>query len=141
MYVLQPKTDQQGSKLPFTNFRSTGPDIVENALAKNNYLFRKVQTNKTHYLHRMRLRLFRPGKPILEVQITSQEWKPDTETIIKHNKLYTRAWESEYETPFFDNDRDETDNHTSLEITVRHGLANGETCVIPVTIQEGSPEI
>ena len=36
VFVLETKTDHQGSKLPFTNFRGTGLDIVENASANNN---------------------------------------------------------------------------------------------------------
>ena len=89
----------------------------------------------------MRLRLFTPRQPIPDVQTTSHEWKPDTEVIIKHDDLYARAWESEYETPFFDNDQHEPDSGNSPEVTVRHDLPNDETCTIPGTIQEDSPEI
>ena len=32
VYVLQPKADHQGSKIPFTSFRWIGPYIVEKAL-------------------------------------------------------------------------------------------------------------
>ena len=88
----------------------------------------------------MRLRLFTPRQPIPDVQTTSQEWKPDLEVIIKHDDLYSRAWESGYETPIFDNGQHEPDNDKSPEITVRHDLRNDETCTIPGTIQDDSSE-
>ena len=88
----------------------------------------------------MRLRLFTPRQPIPDVQ-TPQIWKPDPEVIIKHDDLYARAWESEYETPILDNGQHEPDNDNSPEITVRHDLHNDETCSISGNIQEGSTEI
>ena len=63
------------------------------------------------------------------------------EIVIKHDDLYARAWKSEYETPIFDNGQHEPDNRNSPEVTVRHDLSNDETCIIPRTIQEDSPEI
>ena len=80
---------------------------------------------------------------ITDVQTTSHEWKPDPEVIIKHDDddLYARAWESEYETPIFDNSQHEPDNDNSPEISVRHDLSNDETSTFPGTIQEDSPEI
>ena len=86
VYILQPKADHQGSKIPFTDFRWIGPYIVEKALPINNYLVRKLRTNKTQVLHCMRLRSFMPRQPIPDVQATAQEWKPDPEVIIKHEE-------------------------------------------------------
>ena len=42
---------------------------------------------------------------------------------------------------FFDKGRHEPDNDNSPEVTVRHDLQGDETCTIPGTIQEDSPEI
>ena len=89
----------------------------------------------------MRPRVFTPRQPISDVQTTSQEWKFDPDVIKKHDDLYARAWESEYETPIFDNGQQDSDSDNSLEITMRHDLPNDETCTIPGTIQEDSPEI
>ena len=75
------------------------------------------------------------------LQATAQEWKPGLEVIIKHYDLYASAWESEYESSFFDNDQHEPDSSNSPEVTVTHYLPNDETCTIPVTTQEDSPEI
>ena len=60
VYILQPKVDHQGSKIPFTEFRCIGPYIIEKVLPNNNYLVRKIGTNKTQVLHQMRIRQFAP---------------------------------------------------------------------------------
>ena len=57
VYILQPKEDHQGSKIPFTEFRWIGPYKV---LPNNNYLVCKIGPNKTQVLHRMRMRQFTP---------------------------------------------------------------------------------
>ena len=141
VYVLRPKADHQGTKILFTEFRWICLYIVEKALPNKMLLVRKLGTNKTQVLHRMRLRLFTPRQPIPDIQTTSQEWKSDPEVIIKHDDLYARAWESEFETPIFYNGQNETDSVNSPKITVRNDLPYEETCTIPGTIQEDSPEI
>ena len=60
VYILQPKADHQGSKILFTDFRWIGPYIYEKVLSNKNYLVRKIGTNQTQILHRMRLRQFTP---------------------------------------------------------------------------------
>ena len=89
----------------------------------------------------MRLRLFTPKQPIPDVKTTSNEWKPDSEVIIEHDDLYARAWESENETLIFDNGQHEPYSGNSPEVAVRHDLLNDETCTIPGTIEDDSPEI
>ena len=91
LYVLQPKADHQRCNIPFTNFRWIGPYIVGKALSNNYYLVRKLGTNRSQVLHRMRLRSFTPRRPIPDVQTTAQEWKLDHEVTIKHDDLYARA--------------------------------------------------
>ena len=110
VYVLQPRADSQGSKFPFTEFQWIGPYIVERALPNNIYLVRELGTNEPQVLHRTRLRRLTPRQAILDVKPTSREWKPDPGVTIKHGDLYARAWESEYETPIFDNGQREPDN-------------------------------
>ena len=61
VYILQPKADHQGSKIPFTDFRWIGPYINEKVLPNNNYVVRKIGTNKTQILHRMKLRHSHPA--------------------------------------------------------------------------------
>ena len=103
-FILQPKADHHGSKVPFTDFRCIGPYIIEKVLKNNNYLVRKFRTNMTQILHRMKLRQFTPRQPIPDIPITPREWQPDPEVVIKHDDLYARAWECEYDEPIFDRD-------------------------------------
>ena len=66
VYVLHPKGDHQASKIPFTNFRWTGPYNVEKALPNNKHL---IGTDKTQVLHSMRLQLLNPDNPQLTYKI------------------------------------------------------------------------
>ena len=68
VYILQLKADHQGSKITFMDFRWIGHYIVEISLRNNNFLVRKLGANKFEILHCMRLRLFTPRQPILNVQ-------------------------------------------------------------------------
>ena len=61
-YILQPKADHQGSKIPFRDFRWIGPYIIEKVLPNKNNIVRKLNTNKTQILHRFRLRKYNPEK-------------------------------------------------------------------------------
>ena len=140
VYILQPKADHQGSKIPFTDFRWIGPYIVEKVLPNNNYVVRKIGTNKTQILHRMRLRQFTPRQPKPDIPVTPREWQPDPEVIIKHDDLYARAWECEYDKPIFDSDRVKLKSPNSPEVTVRSGEAADETRSTPGTIQEDSSD-
>ena len=63
-FIIQPKADHQGSQIPFHDFRWIGPYLVENFYINNNYIVRKLNTNKTQILHRIRLRKYNPGKPL-----------------------------------------------------------------------------
>ena len=97
VYILQAKADHQGRKIPFTGFQWIGPYNIEKVLPNNIYLVRKIVTNKTQILHRMRLRQFTPGQPIPDIPVTARECLPDPEVVIEHDDLYARAWECEYD--------------------------------------------
>ena len=141
VYILQPKADHQGSKIPFRDFRWIGPYIIEKVLPNNKFLERKDGTNKTQILHRMRLRQFTPRQPIPDVQTTPREWQSDPEVIINNDDLYARAWECENGKPIFDSDRDNMVIPNSTEITVRSEKAADETRSTLGTTRESSPEI
>ena len=93
VYILQPKADHQGSKIPFTEFLWIGPYIVEKALTNNNYPVRKNGTDKTQVLHRMRMRQFTPRQPSADIRVNPHEYKPDPKVSMNHDDLYARAWE------------------------------------------------
>ena len=119
VYILQPKAEHQGSKIPLTDFRWTRPFTIEKLLPNNNYLVRKIGTNKTQILHRMRLRQFKPRQPIPDIPITPREWQPDSEVIIKHDEFYARAWECYYDKPKIDSDYNSLVTPNSPEIRIR----------------------
>ena len=90
------KADRQGSRISFTEFRWIDPYIIEQVLTRNNYLVRKIGTNKTQVLHRMRMRQLTPRPPSADIRAAPQEWQPDQKVSIKRDDLYARAWELEY---------------------------------------------
>ena len=104
VFILQLKADHQGSKIPFRVFCWIGPYMIEKVLENNNFLVRKIGTNKTQNLHRMRLRQFTARQLIPDIPITPRGWQPDPEVVITHDDLYVRAWEFEYDEPIFDSD-------------------------------------
>ena len=73
VFVVQPKTNHQGSKIPFKVFRWVRPHFIEKLSPNINSLVRKIGTNKTQMLHRMRLRHITPRQPIPDIQITPRE--------------------------------------------------------------------
>ena len=126
VYILQPKADHQGSKIPFTEFRWMGPYIVEKALSNNNYLVRKIGTDKTQVLHRMRMRQFTPRQPPADIRVNPHEYKPDPEVSINHDDLYARAWEYHYEQPIFDAENDNSVSPNQPETPIQTDLSTGK---------------
>ena len=141
VYILQPKADHQGSKIPFTEFRWMGPYFVEKVLPNNNYLVRKIGTNKTQLLHRLRMRQFTPRQPPADITLKPHEYKSDPEVSLNHDDLYARAWEYDFEQPIFD-----AENHNAMppnqrEIPVQSDFSTEEMSNTQGTTHECSPEI
>ena len=141
VFILQPKADNQGSKIPFTDFRWIGPYIIEKVLPNNNYLVRKIGTTKTQILHRMRLRQFTPRQQLSDIPVTQREWQPDPEVVITHDDLNARAWECECDEPIFDNDYSSLATPSTPEITIRSEQTADEMRNTPGITPENSPEI
>ena len=101
-------------------------------LSNNNYLVRKVGTNKTQVSHRMRMRQLTPRQPPADIRITPQEWKPDPEVRLKQDDLYARAWECDYVQPIFDaENKNATPN--AHESPVKSDFSNEEMSNTPGT--------
>ena len=141
IFILQAKADHLGSKIPFAVFRWIGPDIIEKVLPYNNYLLRKIGTNKSQILHRMRLRQITSRQPIPDTRITPREWQPDPEVVNKHDELCARAWECGYDEPIFDSNYNSLVTHSSPEITVQSEETADERRNTLGTRPESSPEI
>ena len=89
-FILQPKADHQGSKIPFRDFRWAGLYLVEKVLPNNNYIMRKLNTNKTQILHRIRLRKCNPETPP-EDNYHETKWELDDNIVVPQADLYTIA--------------------------------------------------
>ena len=48
-FILNPKADTQATKIPFREFRWVGPYKVEKVLPNNNYIVRRLGTNKHNF--------------------------------------------------------------------------------------------
>ena len=94
-FVLQPKADHQGSKIPFRDYRWVGPFVVQKVLPNENYIVRRINTNKTQILHRIRFKKFVPNQP-LEDNFREQRLQPNEEIVIPQDDLYVIAWETDF---------------------------------------------
>ena len=145
-FILQPKADYQGSKIPFRNFHWIGPYLVEKVPPNNIYIVLKLNTNKTRILHRIRLRKYNPEKPP-EDNYREARWQIDDNIVVPQDDQYTIAWQAEFGGHIFDipiiytdaNAIDFDDSHTQGPNTIIvphsyfHDSSNGqnrETCPI-----------
>ena len=94
-FVLQPKADHQGSKIPFRDYRWVGPFVIQKVLPNENYIVRRINTNKTQILHRIRLKKFVPNQP-LEDNFREQRLQPDEEIVIPQDNFYIITWETDF---------------------------------------------
>ena len=89
----------------------------------------------------MRLRQLTPRQPIPDIPITPPEWQPDPEIVIKHDDLYGRAWECEYNEPIFDSDYNNLATLSSPETKIQSEQTADEMRNTPGTIPESPPQI
>ena len=94
-FVLQPKADNQGSKIPFRDYPWVGPFVVQKVLPNENYIVRRINTNKTQILHRIRLKKFVPNQP-LGGNFREQQLQTDEEIVIPQDDLYVITWETDF---------------------------------------------
>ena len=127
-FILQPKPDHQGSKIPFRDFRWIGPYLVEKVLPNNNYIVRKLNTNKTQILHRIRLRKYNPEKPP-EDNYQETQWQVDDNIVVPQDDLYTIALEVEFGGHLFDIPVIYTDPH-AIDFDDSH-TQGPDTVIVP----------
>ena len=94
-FILQPIADHQGSKIPFREYRWTGPYIVEKVLPNDNYIVRKLNSNKTQILHRIRLRKYEPNTDLRDIR-PEGNLQQDDEIVIPQDDLYVITWETNF---------------------------------------------
>ena len=94
-FVLQPKADHQGSKILFGDYRWVGPFIIQKVLPNENYIVRRLNTNKTQNLHRIRLKKFAPNQP-LQDNFREERLQQDEEIVIPQDDISTTTWETNF---------------------------------------------
>ena len=76
---------------------------MEKVLPNNNYIVRRLGTNKTQLLHRIRLRKFIPQAPLADSFVRETDWQKDDQTPIANDDLYAQSWNTNFGTnPFED---------------------------------------
>ena len=127
-FILQPKADHQRSKIPFRDFRWIGPYLVEKVLPNNIYIVRKLNTNETQILHRIRLRKYNPEK-LPEDNYQEAQWQIADNIVVPQDDLYTIAWEAEFGGHLFDFPIIYTDpNATDFDESLTQGP---DTVIVP----------
>ena len=64
-------------------------------MPNENYIVRRINTNKTQILHRIRLKKFVPNQP-LEDNFREQQLQTDEEIVIPQDDLYVTTWETDF---------------------------------------------
>ena len=89
-FILQPLADHQGSKILFREFRWIGTCVIEKVLPNENYIVRRLNSNKTQILHRIRLRKYTPNATLQDNRPEGNlhNLQADDEIIIPQDDLY-----------------------------------------------------
>ena len=121
-FILQPIADHQGSKIPFREYKGTGLYVVKKVLPNENYIVRKLNSNNTQILHRIKLRKYEPNTVLQDIQ-PEGNLQPDDEIIIPQDDLYVITWETNFGE--FPNSTDEVAIPAGLDATdTSNGMAD-----------------
>ena len=130
-FILNPKADTQSTKIPFREFRWIGPYKIEKVLPNNNYIVRKIGTNKTQILHRIRLRKYNPTEPIPDIQPVETDWQKDEDIVIPQDDLYAIAWDSNFGQTFAERTIDPIPDDTGTTILIVPEKAPQRNTTVP----------
>ena len=86
------------------------------------------------------MRQFTPHQPPADIRITPQVYKRDPYVSLKHDDLYARPWEYDYEQPHFDAENKNTTPPKSHEFPVESGFLSEAMRNTPGTAHECSSE-
>ena len=139
-YALHPQANNQGSKLPFREFLWTGPFVIVKTFLNNNYLIRKLQTNKTQILHRIRLKPCPTKDRLPDIQVQTKDFQPDNEVEILHDDLYALAWQSGFEHFVMTPERNAYSEPTIISTDSEDNLQNVAQDVDPDALSENQPD-
>ena len=89
-FILQPIAE-----IPFREFTWIGPYIIEKVLPNDNYIVRKLNSNKTQILHRIRLRKYEPNTNLQDDR-PERSSQPHDEFVIPQDDIYVITWETNF---------------------------------------------
>ena len=115
-FVLQPKADSQASKIPFREYWWIDPFVVQTVLSNDNYIVRRLNTNKTQILHRIRLKKFVPNASLGD-KYDGEKLQPDNEIVEPQDDLYTISWEVDFEYELFEPRKDDWTDVATRRLT------------------------
>ena len=118
-----------------------GPVYYRKSITKQNFLLRKISTNKTQVLHRMEMRQFTLHQPPADVTVKPQEYKSDPEVSLNHDDLYARACEYDFGQPLFDAESDNAVPSNLQEFPLRSEYSTAEMRNTPGNPHVCSPQI
>ena len=104
-------------------------------------MVRKIGTNKTQVLHRMRMRQFTPRQPPADITVKPQEYKSDPELSLHHDDLYARAWVYDCGQPNFDAENDNPAPPKLKEFPLQSDYSAEEMRTTPGNPHVCSPQI
>ena len=87
---------------------------MEKVLPNENYIVRKLNSNKTQILHRIRLRKYEPNTVLQDIR-PEGNLQPDDEIIYPRDDLYVITWETNFGE--FPDSTEDTANPTRLDTT------------------------
>ena len=100
-FIFNPEADTQATKIPLFEFRWVGPYKVEKVLRNNNYLVRRLGTNKPQLLHCIRLRKYTQQAQLADNFVRETEWQKE-DTLISQDDLYAYTWDTNFGPILFD---------------------------------------
>ena len=104
-FILQPKADLQALEIPFRHYHWIGPFVIQKVLSNHIYIVRRVNTNKTQILQRIRLKKMVSNTP-LQDNYSGEKLQSDEEIVIPQDDLYTISWEEHFDCEFFGTGKD-----------------------------------
>ena len=75
---------------------------MEKVLPNNDYNVRRLGTNKTQLLHRIRLRKFTPQAALADIFVRETDWQKDDQTLLANDDLYAQSWNTSFGTNAFE---------------------------------------
>ena len=87
------------------------------------------------------MRQFTPRQLPADITVKPQEYKSDPEVSLHHDDLYARAWEYEFEQPFFDAENDKAAPPNLQEIPLQSDYSTEQMRNTPGNPHVCSPEI